>query len=106
MTTGPPAPTIELTGWNARKGPWNSNGGWEYVLVLSTVALGLTFNGAGKLSLDHAIGWGVSGFWWGVGAAVVALIGAAVVLAAHAASRRVPVVLSARRIRQRTLARR
>jgi putative oxidoreductase len=43
---------------HARKGPWNSDGGWEYVLVLSTVALGLTFNGAGKWSLDHAIGWG------------------------------------------------
>ena len=59
------------------QGPWNHNGGWEYVLVLSTVALGLAFNGAGEWSLDHAIGWEVSGFWWGFGAAVVAVIGAA-----------------------------
>jgi putative oxidoreductase len=66
---------------HAGKGPWNSNGGWEYVLVLSTVAIGLAFNGAGKWSLDHAIGWDVSGLWWGIGAAVVALLGAIAVLA-------------------------
>ena len=34
------------------KGPWNSNGGSEYVLVLATVALGLAFNGAGTWSVD------------------------------------------------------
>jgi putative oxidoreductase len=67
---------------HAGKGPWNQNGGWEFVLVLSTVAVGLAFNGAGKWSLDHAIGWDISGFWWGIGAAVVALIGAIGVLAA------------------------
>jgi putative oxidoreductase len=67
---------------HAGKGPWNGSGGWEYVLVLSTVAIGLAFNGAGKWSLDHAIGWDVSGLWWGIGAAVAALIGAIAVLAA------------------------
>jgi putative oxidoreductase len=66
---------------HAGKGPWNASGGWEYVLVLSTVAVGLAFNGAGKWSLDHAIGWDVAGLWWGIGAAVVALIGAIAVLA-------------------------
>jgi putative oxidoreductase len=65
---------------HAGKGPWVSDGGWEYVLVLSTVALGLAFNGAGTWSLDHAIGWDVSGLWWGVGAAVVAVIGGVAVL--------------------------
>jgi putative oxidoreductase len=50
---------------HAGKGPWNHNGGWEYVLVLSTIAIGLAFNGAGKWSLDNAIGWDVSGLWWG-----------------------------------------
>lgn len=68
---------------HAGKGPWNSDGGWEYVLVLSTVALGLAFNGAGTWSLDHAIGWDVSGLWWGVGAAVVAVIGGVAVLTAR-----------------------
>src|SRR4051812_31647337 len=66
---------------HAGRGPWNADGGWEYVLVLSTVAIGLAFNGAGKWSLDNAIGWDVSGLWWGIGAAVVGLVGAAAVLA-------------------------
>jgi putative oxidoreductase len=66
---------------HAERGPWIAGGGWEYVLVLSTVAIGLAFNGAGKWSLDHAIGWNLAGFWWGIGAAVVALIGATAVLA-------------------------
>ena len=65
---------------HAGRGPWNTDGGWEYVLVLSTVAVGLAFNGAGKWSLDRAIGWDVSGLWWGIGAVVVALIGAEAVL--------------------------
>src|SRR3954451_14121057 len=66
---------------HAGKGPWSADGGWEYVMVLSTVAIGLAFNGAGKWSLDNAIGWDVSGLWWGIGSAVVALIGAISVLA-------------------------
>jgi putative oxidoreductase len=72
---------------HAGKGPWFPNGGWEYPLVLSTVALGLAFNGAGRWSLDHAIGWDVSGLWWGIGAAVVAVIGGAAVLAGARVSR-------------------
>jgi putative oxidoreductase len=66
---------------HAGKGPWSADGGWEYVLVLSSVAIGLAFNGAGNWSLDHAIGWDVSGFWWGIGAAAAALAGAGAVLA-------------------------
>jgi putative oxidoreductase len=66
---------------HAGKGPWSAGGGWEYVLVLSTVAVGLAFNGAGKWSLDHAIGWDVSGFWAGIAAVAVALVGAGAVLA-------------------------
>lgn len=45
-----------------------------------TVALGLAFNGAGTWSLDHAIGWDVSGLWWRLGAAAVAAVGGAAVL--------------------------
>jgi putative oxidoreductase len=66
---------------HAGKGPWNADGGWEYVLVLSTVAVGLAFNGAGKWSLDNAIGWNVSGFWWGIAAIAAALVGSGAVLA-------------------------
>jgi putative oxidoreductase len=72
---------------HAGKGPWISNGGWEHVLLIAVVAVGLAFNGAGAWSLDAGIGWDVSGFWWGVGAAAVALVGAT---GALVAGRRAP----------------
>jgi putative oxidoreductase len=66
---------------HAGKGPWNSNGGWEYPLTIGAVAIGLAFNGAGAWSVDDAIGWDVSGLWWGIGAALLGLAGAAAVVA-------------------------
>jgi putative oxidoreductase len=72
---------------HAGKGPWITDGGWEYALVIAVVAIGLAFNGAGAWSLDAAIGWDVSGSWWGLAAAAVALVGAA---GAVATGRRVP----------------
>jgi hypothetical protein len=47
------------------------------VLTNAVVVIGLAFNGAGRWSVDRAIGWDVAGVWWGVGAAALALIGAA-----------------------------
>jgi putative oxidoreductase len=61
---------------HAGKGLWIFNGGAEYVLTVSAVALGLAFNGAGAWSLDAVIGWHVSGLFWGLGALGVALGGA------------------------------
>jgi putative oxidoreductase len=57
------------------KGPFASNGGWELPLINAVVAVGLAFNGAGKWSLDNAIGIHDAGFWWGAGAAVLAIVG-------------------------------
>ncbi len=65
---------------HAGKGLWMTEGGVEYNLVLVAAVFGVTAIGAGKWSLDHAIGWDVSGVWWGIGAVVVALIGAGAVL--------------------------
>ena len=61
---------------HAGKGPWASNGGWELPLTCAIVAIGLAFNGAGQWSLDNAIGWDVAGLWWGLGASVLAVLGA------------------------------
>jgi putative oxidoreductase len=61
------------------KGLWIINGGAELVLTNAAVAVGLAFNGPGAWSLDRAIGWTVSGLWWGIGAAVLALVAGAVV---------------------------
>jgi putative oxidoreductase len=63
------------------KGFWIYAGGAEYVLTNAVVVVGLAFNGAGRWSLDRAIGWHVAGLWWGVSAAAAALIGAAGALA-------------------------
>jgi putative oxidoreductase len=65
---------------HAGKGLWIFNGGAEYVLSVAAVVIGLAFNGAGRWSLDAAIGWDVSGVAWGLGALGVALVGAAGVL--------------------------
>jgi putative oxidoreductase len=62
------------------KGAWIFNGGSEYVATVAVVALGLAFNGAVAWSIDAAIGWDVAGVWWGIGAAVAAIIGAYSVL--------------------------
>jgi putative oxidoreductase len=61
---------------HAGKGPFASNGGWELPLINGIIAIGLAFNGAGQWSLDHTIGINDAGFWWGIGAAAVAIIGA------------------------------
>src|ERR687885_700385 len=49
-------------------------GGAEYTLTNAAVVIALAFTGAGTHSLDDAIGWGVSGWHWGVGAAVAAVV--------------------------------
>src|SRR4051812_39337683 len=62
------------------KGFFAFRNGPEYVLTVLVVVLGVAFNGAGAWSLDHAIGWDVSGTWWGVGATAMAVLGAGQVL--------------------------
>lgn len=59
------------------KGFWNMAGGYEFPLVILTVAVSIAATGPGRFSLDRAIGWddNVSGLWWGVG-----VLGAAVVI--------------------------
>jgi putative oxidoreductase len=60
---------------HAGKGPFASNGGWELPLTYAIVAVGLAFNGAGRWSLDNAIGLDNAGFWWGFGASALAILG-------------------------------
>jgi putative oxidoreductase len=59
------------------KGFWATNGGYEFPLVLLTVAVSVAAIGPGRFSIDRAIGWddNISGLWWGVG-----VLGAALVL--------------------------
>jgi putative oxidoreductase len=62
---------------HGKNGFFVMSGGYEYNLVLSVAALTLAFTGPGALSLDHAAGFAREGIAWGLGAAVVAVLGAA-----------------------------
>jgi putative oxidoreductase len=71
-----------------KNGLFVTNNGFEYNLVLWSVAVAVSATGAGRFSLDRAIGWddNISGFWWGVGVAVLSLAGGALVLATRKAA--------------------
>jgi putative oxidoreductase len=56
------------------KGFFVFKGGWEYVAVVGVVAGALAFLGPGRWSLDHMIGWTLSGVDWGLGAAGVGMV--------------------------------
>jgi putative oxidoreductase len=59
-------------------GFFNSNGGYEFNLLITATAVALAATGPGRFSIDHALGWddNLSGFWWGVGVAGAALVAA------------------------------
>jgi putative oxidoreductase len=66
-----------------KNGLWSTGGGYEFNLVLWTVAVAVAASGPGRFSLDSAFGWvdNLSGVWWGVGVLVASLAGGALVLA-------------------------
>lgn len=64
------------------KGPWSSDGGYEYNLVLIGALVALTDAGPGRLSLDHARGKVHNGPLWAALALAAGLGGSAAVLAA------------------------
>jgi putative oxidoreductase len=53
-------------------GPWSSNGGYEYNLVLIAALLALTEEGPGDISLDAALGTERTGPRWAIGALALA----------------------------------
>ena len=63
------------------KGLWATNGGYELPLTNAVIAGSLAFTGAGTFSFDHAIGLGLHGWAWGIGAVALGLIGAGIQLA-------------------------
>jgi uncharacterized membrane protein YphA (DoxX/SURF4 family) len=48
----------------------------RFNLLIASSAVALAVIGPGRFSLDHAIGWddNISGVWWGVGVAGVAIV--------------------------------
>lgn len=61
---------------HAKNGFFAASGGYEYNLVLGVAALSVAFTGPGALSLDALLGAAPFGIGWGVGATVVAGLGA------------------------------
>jgi putative oxidoreductase len=58
------------------KGFFAGNGGYEFNLLILTVAVAVAATGPGRFSIDRAIGWddNISGLWWGVGVLVAAAL--------------------------------
>jgi putative oxidoreductase len=56
-------------------GLWNTAGGYEYPLVLIATATTLAFAGPGRFSLDHLVGWNLTGIGWGVAALALGALG-------------------------------
>ena len=65
---------VAIVHW--RNGFWNSNGGYEFNLLIFTAAAAIAAIGPGRFSFDNLIGWAdnISGLRWGVGVAGVALL--------------------------------
>jgi putative oxidoreductase len=66
-----------------KNGFWAGNGGYEYNLVIWTVAVAVAATGPGRFSVDHALGWAdnLSGVWWGVGVLAGSVAGGLLMLA-------------------------
>jgi putative oxidoreductase len=65
-----------------KNGPWVTNGGYEYNLILWAVAIAIAASGPGRFSVDGAINWveHISGVWWGVGVLLASLLSGFAVL--------------------------
>jgi putative oxidoreductase len=75
-----------------KNGPWNTNQGYEFQLILICAAALLAELGPGSLSLDHLLGTEKSGAGWGLAALAMGAAGAYGVdrLAAQSASAAAP----------------
>ena len=64
------------------KGYFVFKGGWEYTLLVGTVAVGMASIGPGDWSVDHALlDWHLAGAEWAAFAAVLGLLAAGLLLA-------------------------
>jgi len=59
-----------------KSGPWATNGGYEYNVVLIAAVIALAEVGPGDVSLDHALGTEREGPLWALAALLAGAIGA------------------------------
>ena len=73
LVAGVMASAIAAVHWS--KGIWNQEGGFEYPLVVATVAFAVAAIGPGRFSLDTAFGIDWHGLWWALGAVALGALG-------------------------------
>ena len=64
-----------------RNGFFNSNGGYEFNLLIVAAAIALAFTGPGTISIDDLAGWTLAGPEWGLAALGVSVVATGSVLA-------------------------
>ena len=64
-----------------RNGFFNSNGGYEFNLLIVAAAIALAFTGPGTISIDDLAGWTLAGTAWGLAAVGSSALAAGSVLA-------------------------
>ena len=74
---------VAIVSVHLEKGFFNSQGGYEFPLLVGLGALSLAFTGPGSISVDALLGLDLSGTLWGTGAVVVALAGGGLQLASR-----------------------
>jgi putative oxidoreductase len=60
---------------HGKNGIWNTNRGYEFNLVLATVAFALAGIGSGTWSLDNAFNFDLNGVIWALGALALGVLG-------------------------------
>jgi putative oxidoreductase len=78
--------TTAIVTAHLRNGLWNTDGGYEYNLVMIAAAFALAGVGAGEWSLDNALGLDLAGTGWALGALAVGLLGGALAILTGRAS--------------------
>lgn len=69
--------TAAVIAVHAPNGIWNTERGYEYNLVLATIAFAVTCIGPGAWSIDGALGIDLTGVGWGLGVLAIGLLGGA-----------------------------
>jgi putative oxidoreductase len=80
MVAGVMLVAIATVHW--KNGFFNSNGGYEFNLLIIATAIALAFTGPGTIAVDDLAGWTLAGPAWGLAALGVAVVAAGSVLLA------------------------
>jgi len=80
--------TVAIIAVHGSKGPWNTEGGYEYNAVLIAIAFAVTAVGPGNWALDHALGFDLSGTGWALAALAAGVVGGVAMFGLGRASQR------------------